>query len=494
MAASTLSRVKRLVNVSNRVPAKGINSPGGLAVGVLAAMRAGGGLWFGWDGEIVQGDIPEPDIAIRDGIAFATVPLPENLYERYYCGFSNGTLWPLFHYFLAGFRYENGEYAAYQRANAVFARLLVPLLHPTDLLWVHDYQLIPLGEKLRALGVNQRVGFFLHIPFPHYEVLRALPTFAEIVRSLLAYDLVGFQTETDRQCFLEAVRSICGAGTVGVEGAVCVSGRVVTTGVFPISVDVETIADSAAHAVTASDVQRTLQSLLGRRLIIGVDRLDPSKGLLERFRAYREFLEDFPEHAGQVTYLQIAPLGRQSVRAYAQIRDSLEQSSGRTNGRFADADWTPIRYLNRNFPHATLMGFLRAAQVCLVTPLRDGMNLVAKEYIAAQEPHDPGVLVLSNRAGAACELEDALLVNPYDTHGIARALQTALAMPLSERRHRHERLLAVLRRNDVHTWHTRFLEELAKVPPSALISQLSVAGVEHQELGEKAAWHPVPQK
>jgi len=220
-------------------------------------------------------------------------------------------------------------------------------------------------------------------------------------------------------------------------------------------------------------VQRTVQSLLGRRLIIGADRLDPSKGLLERFRAYQNFLEDYPEQRGHVTYLQLAPLGRQSVRAYSQIRDALEQSSGRTNGRFADADWTPVRYLNRNYPHATLMGFLRAAQVCLVTPLRDGMNLVAKEFVAAQNPDDPGVLVLSNMAGAARELTDALLVNPYDTKGIARAFHSALVMPLAERRARHERLLAILRENDVHRWHMRFLEQLTCESPTSSVPAVS---------------------
>lgn len=471
-----------MVNISNRVPADGRITPGGLAVGVMAAMRARGGLWFGWNGETVPHDPGQPEVVIRGGIAFCTIPLPQSLYENYYCGFSNGTLWPLFHYFLNGFRYEDQEYVAYQKANALFARLLAPLLQPADLVWVHDYQLIPLAEKLRLLGVRQRIGFFLHIPFPHFEVLRALPTFAEVVRALLAYDLVGFQTETDRQCFLEAVRGIWGTGAVGLDGAVCVSGRMVRTGVFPIGIDVECIANCAAKAMAAESVQRTLQSLLGRRLIIGVDRLDPSKGLLERFRAYRQFLEDFPEQAGQVTYLQIAPLGRQKVRSYAQIRDSLEQSSGKTNGRFADADWTPIRYLNRNFPHETLMGFLRAAQVCLVTPLRDGMNLVAKEYVAAQDPDDPGVLVLSNRAGAARELEDALLVNPYDTRGIARALQTALTMPLCERRRRHERLLMMLHQKDVHRWHTRFVEELANVSAHALTPVPEASGHQDQEL------------
>jgi trehalose 6-phosphate synthase len=450
----------RLINVSNRVPLAKTAAPGGLAVGVLAAMRARGGLWFGWNGETVGHEPGEPEITIRDSLTYATIPLPQTLYERYYSGFANGTLWPLFHYFLAGFRYDDQEFAAYEQANALFASRLAPLLAPSDLIWVHDYHLIPLAEKLRALLVRQPIGFFLHVPFPHFEVLRALPTFAEIVRSLLAYDLVGFQTETDRESFLDAVRVLWGAEAVEEGGIVSSNGRRVRTGVYPIGVDVEAIAQSASKAAGSAPVQRMMQSLVGRRLIVGVDRLDYSKGLLERFQAYRQFLESYPEQIGQVTFLQIAPLGRQKVQAYAQIRDSLEQSSGRTNGRFADADWTPIRYLNRNFPHATLMGFLRAAQVCLVTALRDGMNLVAKEFTAAQDPDDPGVLVLSNRAGAACELTEALLINPYDTKGIARAIQRALTMPLAERRARHATSLATLRENDIHRWHTRFTEDL----------------------------------
>ena len=440
---------------------RGRSSAGGLAIGILSAMRSTGGLWFGWNGETVPGEPREAEIAFREGVTYATLPLPQQLYERHYNGFANGTLWPLFHYFLAGFRYEDHEYEAYRETNVLFARKLVEHLRPSDRIWVHDYQLIPLAEELRTLGVKQRIGFFLHVPFPHYEVLRALPKFVQIVRALLAYDLVGFQTETDRSSFLDAVRLTYEAPGY-CHGSASLSAPIVRTGVFPIGVDVKAIGQSAARAAATGVVQRTVQSLLGRRLIIGADRLDPSKGLLERFGAYQHFLEDYPEQRGQVTYLQVAPLGRQSVRAYSQIRDALEQSSGRTNGRFADADWTPVRYLNRNYPHATLMGFLRAARVCLVTPLRDGMNLVAKEFVAAQSPDDPGVLILSNMAGAARELTDALLVNPYDTRGIARAIQSALVMPLAERRARHEQLLAVLEKNDIHCWHRRFLEQLTR--------------------------------
>jgi trehalose 6-phosphate synthase len=206
-------------------------------------------------------------------------------------------------------------------------------------------------------------------------------------------------------------------------------------------------------------------SLMGRALMIGVDRLDYSKGLVERFQSYQQFLESFPDNLGRITYLQIAPLSRTDVRAYSEIRQALEQAAGRTNGRFADTDWTPIRYLNRNFPHATLMGLLRAANVGIVTPLRDGMNLVAKEYVAAQNPEDPGVLILSNLAGAARELSAALQVNPYDTRAVSHAIQAALSMSLHERRERHAAMLQVLKRNDIATWTRRFVEALEQAQP-----------------------------
>lgn len=453
--------MSRLVNVSNRVAVPGgQDSSGGLAVGLLAAMRHGGGLWFGWNGHMHASDAeqPHPELQQRNGVTFATISLPEAMHDQYYNGFSNGALWPLLHSFLDRFQFRDEQYYAYLSANALFARKLVPLLKPDDVIWVHDYHLMPLAVQLRKLGVRSPIGFFLHVPFPHFEVLRALPVHAELFQALLSYDLIGLQTEVDRQAFLGAARAIRGEN-----GASLRSERgLVATGVFPISVDLQNIEHTATCSVTSGRVRNMIQGLHGRRLIMGVDRLDYSKGLLERFGAYRQFLESSPEHRGKVTFLQIAPLGRQNVKAYAGIRDALEQSAGRTNGRFAEVDWTPIRYLNRSFSHATLMGFLRQAAVCLVTPLRDGMNLVAKEFIAAQDPSNPGVLVLSDRAGAAAELSDALLVNPYDTRGIARALRRALDMPLTERIARHANLLETVRCYDIHAWCSQFLEALRR--------------------------------
>lgn len=453
--------MKRLVCVSNRIsiPRRG-TPPGGLAVGVLAALRHTGGLWFGWSGETSDEPAAEPEVLVRDGIRFATIDLRQSDYDSYYNGYSNSSLWPLFHYAPGRFRHEQHDYDTYQSVNMLFAKQLVKLLEPTDVVWIHDYHLIPMARYLRQLQFAGPIGFFLHIPFPHIQMLRLLPNYAELVRDVCQYDLVGFQTEDDRLSFISAVEQGM-PGTPVVNGdRVEMAGSSMRMGVFPIGVDIDEVASEASAASVDETVQRMIASLLGRKLIIGVDRLDYSKGLTQRFGSFEEFLETFPDNQGKVTFLQIAPLSRADVEEYGEIRKALEQSAGRLNGRFAEADWTPIRYLNRNFSHATLMGFLRAAQVGLVTPVRDGMNLVAKEFVAAQDPDDPGVLIISPMAGAARELTGAVQVNPYDKRGMALALQAALHMPLDERRQRHQKNLDAVRRYDIHNWYRRFYEAL----------------------------------
>ena len=456
--------MSRLVAVSNRisVPRRG-TAPGGLAVGLLAAMRARRGMWFGWDGETVETATPEPAIVRKDGVTFASVDFDRSEYQDFYLGFCNGTLWPLFHYFVDGFRYNDAQYEAYQRMNQRYARLLAPMLETDDLVWVHDYHLFPLAQKLRDLGVKQPIGLFLHIPFPHFEVLRVLPVYGELLQMMLAYDVLGFQTESDRDAFRQAIASVWGAQTLTSDQTVTLGGRRVVTGVFPIGVDVEAIQREAIDSQATDAVKRMIAGLLGRRLMIGVDRLDYSKGLVERFKAYERFLETHPENQNRVTFLQIAPLSRSDVRAYAEIRRDLEQTTGRTNGRFADTDWTPIRYLNRNFPHDVLMGFMRSALIGIVTPVRDGMNLVAKEFVAAQDPADPGVLILSTLAGAARELTSAVMVNPYDSRGMAHAIQQAFNMPLAERRERHQAMVEVLQENSISAWHESFVDTLESI-------------------------------
>lgn len=455
--------VRRLVAVSNRVsmPRRGA-APGGLVVGLLAAMQSRGGLWFGWNGDTAETEAAgqSAEVTRREGISYATLGFSRVEYEQFYLGFCNGILWPVFHYFLDNLRYSDAQYEAYTAVNQRYARELLPLLEADDLIWVHDYHLLLLGQKLREVGVTQPMGFFLHVPFPHIETLRVLPVYGELIRAMLEYDLLGFQTDSDLQGFRSAVEFLWGVDCLHADGTIVVGARRVLGAVFPIGVDVDAIQQEAIDAQTSDQCRRMIAGMLDRRLMIGVDRLDYSKGLVERFRAYERFLETHPANQNRVTFLQIAPLSRGDVHAYAAIRNELEQAAGRTNGRFADTDWTPIRYLNRNFSHDVLMGFMRAAPVGIVTPVRDGMNLVAKEFVAAQDANDPGVLILSTLAGAARELTAAILVNPYDTRGMAHAIQQAFNMPLSERRERHQAMMTTLSHNDINAWHGRFLVAL----------------------------------
>jgi trehalose 6-phosphate synthase len=469
--------VTRLVAVSNRVnvPRPRAIPAGGLAVGVLAAMKSRGGLWFGWSGEVTDGEPGAPNLTARQGVTFATIGLPRDDFEPYYGGYCNGALWPMFHYFIGAVQYSEPQHAAYARVNRLFAGRLRPLLCDDDLIWVHDYHLIPLGRELRALGVTRPLGFFLHTPFPHAEALRALPHFDSLVRDLLAYDLVGFQTRRDLACFRSAVAEVHGAAVLRADDTVLHGGHRTRLGVYPIGIDVDAVQQEARHSLSSDSVKRMSIGLLGRRCVIGVDRLDYSKGLVDRFLAYERYMEAHPESLNHITFLQIAPLSRTDVRTYAEIRRSLEQTAGRINGRFADTDWTPIRYLNRNFSHETLMGFLRSACVGVVTPVRDGMNLVAKEFVAAQDPADPGVLVLSTLAGAAEAMNDALLVNPRDPRAVADAVHQALTMPRDERRARHEQLMQELAGNDIHAWHGRFVQQLQSCVSPDVVNPFAVS-------------------
>jgi trehalose 6-phosphate synthase len=454
----------RLIVVSNRVALPDqTGSRGGLAVGVLAAFKSThGGIWFGWSGKTQEAPGLEPAVVEDEGIRFMTVDLPTANFNAYYDGFCNSSLWPLHHYFPGAFRYDEAEYEAYLAVNRHFAQILRGVVKDGDLIWIHDYQLMPLGRMLRNLGIRARIGFFLHIPYPNIAVLRLLPPYAELVQDLCEYDVVGFQTAEDQDGFFSAVNAVFRESATIDGSYVRTASREIRVGVFPIGVDAEAIAIEASHAEEHDvQVKRLEQSLLGRQMLLGVDRLDYSKGLVERFNSYQVLLESTPELQGNITFVQIAPLSRINVAAYAEIRDTLERTAGHINGQFADADWTPIRYLNKDFSHETLCGFLRIADVAVVTPVRDGMNLVAKEFVAAQDAEAPGVLVLSSLAGAAQELSGgALLVNPYDKGAVARALKHALSMPLEERRTRHACMLEAVRGNSIARWHESFIEAL----------------------------------
>jgi trehalose 6-phosphate synthase len=345
--------------------------------------------------------------------------------------------------------------------NEQFARQLHKMLRQDDIIWVHDYHLIPLARFLRQMGCANRIGFFLHIPWPGPAVASALPNYQRLLRSFGAYDVVGFQTQADANNFRDCIVNVNAGRTVG--GALCeVDGRWLQAGAFPIGIDTDAFAQKARAAEKNRTVKRTLASLDGRDLIIGVDRLDYSKGLKHRVAAFALFLERSPEAVRRrATMLQITPKSRSDVAEYVHAQRELAEEVGRINGKFGDVDRTPLRYINKAMSPAALAGLYRMSRIGLVTPLRDGMNLVAKEYVAAQAPDNPGVLVLSQFAGAALELKSALIVNPYDIEATADALARAFLMPLDERKDRWRAMMAVLRANSVHDWASHFLEALA---------------------------------
>ena len=453
---------RRLVVVSNRVGPidAGKIAEGGLAVALRAALERAGGIWFGFSGSIAERPSATPALATAGNITWATLDLSRRDFDEYYIGYANQVLWPLFHYRPSLVGFSRRALAGYLRVNRAFARALQPMLTPNDLVWVHDYHLIPLGEELRRQGCRQPIGFFLHTPFPAAELMRLLPNHQELVRGLCAYDVVGFQTQTDLQGFRDYLLRSAGGEDLGGE-IVRGFGRVLRAAVFPVGIDVDQIAAQAEAAVKSRHTRRLLDSIRERALIIGVDRLDYSKGLPARFSAYAHLLENYPQTRGRTVLLQIAPPSRPDVREYREIRRTLETAAGNINGRYAEFDWTPVRYLNKSFNHRILTGFYRAARIALVTPLRDGMNLVVKEYLASQSPDDPGMPVLSCFAGAAHELGEALLVNPYDEEGMAEAIWQGLEMTLGERKERWMAMMATLRRNDARAWHQGFIETLA---------------------------------
>jgi trehalose 6-phosphate synthase len=457
------SVLARLVIVSNRVatPKERAAKAGGLAVALREALNKRGGLWFGWSGETEVDPPAAPKLTKSGRVSYALLTLDPEEQRAHYAGYANGTLWPLCHYRLGALSFRRSDWEAYRRVNAAFAAALMPLLKSDDIVWVHDYHFIPLGTELRALGFEGRIGYFHHIPWPTPEVFYSLPSHAALVRDLSHYDLVGLQTEHDVRALLTYV-SAEAKGWIGPGGVVGMQGRRFRVVAYPIGIDVDTFVRDATAAELSEDTRRLHASLAGRTLAIGVDRLDYSKGLPNKFSAFENLLERYPEHRSEVTMMQIAPVSRGEVAEYRALRRELEESAGAINGRYAEFDWVPLRYLNKPFPRPTLAAIYRAARLGLVTPLRDGMNLVAKEYVAAQDPEDPGVLVLSRFAGAADELSGALIVNPYDVEGMAEAFDLALRMPREERIARWTENMDKVKACTIHDWCDGFLADLAK--------------------------------
>jgi trehalose 6-phosphate synthase len=449
--------------VSNRVARVTPGGPmvGGLEAALLPAVEKSGVVWLGSSGNtrhIEPGDNPLVEVAGYGCGTIARVDLPEQHYGGYYEGYANSCLWPLLHARADIAHARAGDYASYCAVNAYMARTLAGFAAPESTFWIHDYHFLPLGRELRRLGVGEKIGFFLHTPWPERRVMAHLAQHRELTEAMLAYDLIGFQTDRDRDNFAAILRSVLHVPCEGhsFEGpyGTC---RLAT---FPIGIDTDGFADSALKAAGDSDVHRLRASLSGAKLIVGVDRIDYSKGLGERLQAFDHLLDRYPKLKGRLSYLQVGVPSRSNIASYRALQQQLAAQVGDLNGRHGDIDWTPVRYLNKGFCQATLAGFYRAAAIGLVTPLKDGMNLVAKEYVAAQNPADPGVLVLSKYAGAAQELDAALLVDPQDVEGMTRGIAQGLAMSFEERRARWQLMMDALLRNSIHAWFAGFMQAL----------------------------------
>jgi trehalose 6-phosphate synthase len=451
-----------LVVVSNRVSRGKANEPmtGGLAAALLPVVERSGAIWVGSSGrvrDVVQKE-PFAEIEALGAGALALLDLPAAHYGGYYEGFANSALWPALHSRSDLIRVSHGDYLSYREVNAFMARALLRFNKPDTSFWVQDYHFLALGAELRELGVTGPIGFFLHTPWPARSIIEGVPHHRELIEAMLAYDLIGFQTDGDCENFLSYVSEDLG---LSIRGHVVTSrhGRT-RLAVFPIGIDAEKFAQYAAKSITHPDVSRLRRSLHGEKLAIGVDRLDYSKGLVNRISAFDRMWTERPALARTVSLLQIATPSRGAIEAYGNLQNDVARLVSDVNGRHGEVDWTPIRYLNKGFSQAVLAGLYRTAQVGVVTPLHDGMNLVAKEYVAAQNPVDPGVLVLSRFAGAANELDAALLVNPHDIDGMARTIAIALSMPVTERRLRYESMMKKLQKHTIQGWFSDFVDAL----------------------------------
>ncbi len=461
--------MNRLVVVSNRVPtpaAAGAQA-GGLAVALDALMERRGGLWFGWSGKVSETVGTQAQLMSEGRVQYATTDLTQDEHDRYYNEFSNGTLWPLLHSMPELMTFDRRSAQVYRQVNERLVGLLCPLLRANDLIWVHDYHLMAFPALLRARGVRAPIGFFLHIPFPAADVLANVPEASTLIRDLLAADLLGFQTANDVENFADAAFRLAGASRLS-GGWLTVGGRRVRLGVFPVEIEAHEFAQTAEAAWRSAPTERLRRSLVGQKLILGVDRMDPTKGLVQRLGGYRRLLESHPDWRRRVTFLQIAAESRKEVTAYRDLRTAIEREAGSINSEWSEPDWMPLRLVARAGARSTMAGYMREARIGLVTPLRDGMNLVAKEFIAAQDPQDPGVLILSRFAGAARQLSASLLVNPHDADEVADALDRALRMSLAERLERWRASWRVLEGTSALAWGRSFLAALlraAMAPP-----------------------------
>ena len=464
----------RLLTVANRLPVTArlesggvrlVPASGGLATGLSGWHQAERGLWIGWPGQVrlTEEQQRSLDAQLHDS-GLVPVYLSQDQVERYYEGFSNRVIWPLFHYQVDRVPVDASGWEAYRQANQRFANAVADVYRPGDAIWVHDYQLMLVPEMLRRLLPEARIGFFLHVPFPSSEVFRILPWRREILEGLLAADLVGFHTFAYQRHFLTSLLHV--EGIEAEVDRIRVGGRTVRAGVFPMGIDAQAFDALARHPEVTAEVAAIRDHAGRRRILLGVDRLDYTKGIPRRLTAIERLLTHEPHLRDSIRYMQVAVPSRERLDTYEAFRRQVEEAVGRINGACATLRSTPIHYMHRSVSRKQLVALYCAADVMIVTPLRDGMNLVAKEFVASRADED-GVLVLSEFAGAAAELGEALIVNPYDVEAVAGAVRTALAMTPAERQTRMRNLRRRVIEHDVHQWAKRFVDQLCAAEPLA---------------------------
>ncbi len=461
----------RIIIVSNRLPVTVAKregrllfnpSAGGLATGLGSFYRERDGLWLGWPGISLESARGREEEIIQklEALSCRPVFLSQRQIENYYYGFSNKTLWPLFHYFLQYAVFDQKLWEAYRRVNRVFCEEVCRVADEDSVIWVHDYQLLLLPGMLRERLPEAQIGFFLHIPFPSFEIFRVLPWREEILRGLLGADLVGFHTFDYVRHFVSSVRRI-----LGYEhslGLITTENRIIRVDAFPLGIDYERFSQSHTQKDVGQEIRRLRRRVGERRVILSVDRLDYTKGIAQRLKAYDRLLEKYPQYREKVVLILVAVPSRTRVEHYMLLKREVDELIGRINGRHGVFGWTPIWYLYRSVPFHTLAALYHLADVALVTPMRDGMNLIAKEFVATT-PDDRGVLVLSEMAGAAAELGEAIIINPYDLNRMTEAMREALEMPREEKRERNALMKRRLRRYDVHRWAQEFMEKLDEI-------------------------------
>ena len=466
---------KRLIVVSNRLPiviSKENNQwgiqpgSGGLITALTPILKENKSLWVGWPGTGGKAPVQKllDQFGSEQGYKLVGIPLTQQEIERYYWGFSNGTLWPLLHDLLGYCKFNLEDWQTYVAVNKKFARAIKKLNRENDIIWVHDYQLSMVGHFLKKLKVRQPLAYFHHIPFPSLDLLRRLPWKTEYTKALLAFDLLGFQTLRDRRNFVNTVTSLISEASILQRQRnftlIKYGERIIQARNLPISIDFNEF-NNAAHSPEVQDAAWYLhENLHERQLMLGIDRLDYTKGIPERFLAFELALEKYPELKQKISLLQVVVPSRTLDPYYQKLKEQLEQMTGRINARFGDAGWIPIHYIFRSLDNTQLIAHYRTSEIAFITPLRDGMNLVAKEYCACSVENN-GVLILSEFAGAADQLgEKALLVNPYDIEKTADTIYQAFTMPLEERQQRMRWLRNQVQRNDVHQWLRYFMRAL----------------------------------